>query len=544
MDQRSPHRRHRSTTLGIAALAAAMAACLPRGAPPGGRQVVADRQATLEAIVPPNGDGVLRILILKPGTIAKTATMAGSQDLYLVSVAPGDGPPSEQLLVPDADPQDDFGCINMVAPCSLISPSGILWVYGDTGLVRINPFTGAQLVLQGFPQSSASGQRFFVGTATGGTLYEPDGSTVAIDLIPPSSGGGIGYGPGYGSPTAFFGEDFYYVSSQAELVRLPPSDVPEQLATGIAGFSGSLTPQGTLLTLSRATSDPNVQALSVRDPLTGTETVLPFSDLPNVSPDGQWLLDTDTSAGSLTFFNFRSGAQQVVALPDLGGYPFISSVWRPGTSQLWFTVRSYGATPAVWIVSPGGSLSSVPGVSWVGLGNFDQELGAFTPDGAHWFFTASGEDANAPLIQVGATDDPTGPGFPVIPQGTMVSGAWSLADGRVLTSLYTDFEPRSDVFAINPNTGETVQLAERGRVAAVGNTRLVGMFHFDPNYRGDLTAVELDDGRQTILAPEFAVTAFVEPQGADLVPPGARVVYQFQARTDSPYDGIWVVNSP
>jgi hypothetical protein len=543
MDQRSPHCRHRSTTLGIAALAAAMAACLPRGAPPGGRQVVADRQATLEAIVPPNGDGVLRILILKPGTIANPGTTAVSQDLYLVSVAPGDGPPSEQLLVQDADSQDDFGCINMVAPCGLISPSGILWVYANTGLVRINPFTGAQLVLQGLPQSSASGQRSFVGTATGKTLYEPDGSTVAIDVASPSSGG-IGPGFGYGSPTAFFGEDFYYVTPQGELVRLPPSDVPEQLATGIAGFSGSLTPQGTLLILIRATSDPSVQALSVRDPVTGAETVLPFSDLPSVSPDGQWLLDINTSSGSLTFFNFRSGAQQVVALPDLGPYPFISPLWRPGTSQLWFSVGSYGATPAVWIVSPGGSLSSVPGVSMAGLGNFDQELGVFTPDGAHWFFTASGEETNTPLIQVGATDDPTGPGFPVIPQGAMISGAWSLADGRVLTSVYTDFEPRSDVFAVNPNTGETVQLAERGRVAAVGNTRLVGMFHFDPNYRGDLTAVELDNGRQTILAPEFAVTAFVEPQGADLVPPGARVVYQFQARTDSPYDGIWVVSSP
>ena len=54
MDQRSPRRRHGSLTLGLAALAAAMSACLPRGAPPAGRQAVADRQATLEAIVPPN----------------------------------------------------------------------------------------------------------------------------------------------------------------------------------------------------------------------------------------------------------------------------------------------------------------------------------------------------------------------------------------------------------------------------------------------------------------------------------------------------------
>src|SRR5450631_4893994 len=104
MDQRSLGPRHRSLTLAIAGTAAAMAACLPCGAPPGGRQVVADRQATLETIVPPNGDGVLRILILKPGPADD------SQDLYVVSVDAGGGPPSEKLLVSDVDPQSGVGC--------------------------------------------------------------------------------------------------------------------------------------------------------------------------------------------------------------------------------------------------------------------------------------------------------------------------------------------------------------------------------------------------------------------------------------------------
>ncbi len=535
MDQRLPRRRQTALTLGIAALTAAMAACLPRGAPPEGRQVVADRQATLEAIVPPNGDGVLRILILKPGTAA------GTQDLYLVSVGAGGGPPSEQLLVADANPQDDFGCVDMVAPCSLIAPSGMLWVYtNDNGLVRINPFTGAQLAFSSLPQGSASGQRSFSGNASGGTLYEPDGSTVAIDLAPPSNG--IGFG--YGSPTAFFGEDFYYITLEAELVRLPPSGVPEPLAAGVAGFFGSPTPDGTLLILVRATPDPSVQALSVRDPLTGAETVLPFSSAPQVSPDGQWLLSTDTSSGSLTFFNVHSGAQQVVAVPGLAPNSFFSPTWRPGSSQVWFTA-GWDPTPTVWIVSPDGSSTSVPGVRLVEVGNFGGwQQNPFTADGAHWFFTSSSFYTNTPLIEVGATNDPTGPSFAVNPEGTSIGGAWMLADGRLLTSVYTDTQPRSDVFAVDLDTGESVQLAARGRIAAVGQTRFVGMFHFDPTYRGDLTAVEVDSGRQTILAPEFAVTAFVEPQGADLVPPGARIVYQFQARTDSPYDGIWVVSSP
>jgi len=540
MDQRSPGCRHRSLTLGTAALAAAMAACLPRGAPPGGRQVVADRQATLEAIVPPNGDGVLRILILKPGTAA------GSQDLYLVSVDAGDGPPSEQLLVPDADPQVDFGCVDMVAPCSLIAPDGTLLVYTKHGSVKVDPFTGAQSAAPSFLLlASASGARSFMANQDGGTLTEPDGSTVAIDLLPPPSGG-LGYYTNYGSPYAFFGEDFYYVSSQAVLIRLPPSGAPEQVATGIAGFRGTQTSDGLLLILVRATSDPSVQALSIRDPLTGVETVLPFSftDL-SISPDGQWLLQVDTSSGSFTFFNSHSDTQQVVEVPGLAPYLFFQAAWRPGSSQVWFTAGSY-ATPTVWVVSPGVSPISVPGVGLVAVGNagFGWEQNLFTADGAHWFCTPSPPDDTTPMIQVGRTDDPAGPRFDLIPEGTSLFNAWLLADGRMLTAVYTDFAPRSDVFAVNLDTGESVQLAERGRVAAVGQTRFVGMFHYDRDYRGDLTTVELDSGRQTILAPEFAVTAFVEPQGADLVPPGARVVYQFQARTDSPYDGIWVVSSP
>ena len=244
------------------------------------------------------------------------------------------------------------------------------------------------------------------------------------------------------------------------------------------------------------------------------------------------------------FFNSRSGVVQAIGVPGLGPYAFVSPAWRPGTSQVWFTTVS-DSTPTVWIVTPGGSPISVPGIGLSGVGNLGGWLqNLFTADGAHWFFTASALDVTTPLIQVGATDDPTGPGFAVNPEGTSIGGAWPLADGRLLTSVYTDSRPRSDVFAINLDTGERVQLAERGRVAAAGKTRFVGMFHFDPNYRGDLTTVEVDSGRQTILAPEFAVTAFVEPQGDDLVPPGARVVYQFQARTDSPYDGIWLVNSP
>ena len=418
----------------------------------------------------------------------------------------------------------------------------------SNGQVLVNAVTGAQVPIPGdvlSPLFSDSGERFFIGDSNGGTLYEPDGSTMALDVE-------SAVGPG--TFARFSGEDLYYVTPQGALIDLPPSGVPEQIATGIGSFLTYLTPDGTLLLLIRVTSDPRVQTYSVRDPLTGLETVLPFSnDLIEVSPDGNWLLDTEDvfNTGSFTLFNYRTGAQQVVDLPDSqGSLSFMP--WRPGSSsQVWLTTGlnvlpppPTPPTPTVWVVTPGGSSVSVPGVSLANLSIDGLQGQSFTADGAHWFFTASPPDTDTPLVEVGAADDPTGPGFVVNPGPTSILGVWSLADDRLLAALYTDFAPRSDVFAIDLHTGERVQLAERGRIAAVGRTRFVGMFHFDPDYRGDLTTVELDSGRQTILAPEFAVTAAVEPQGADPAPPGARVVYQFQARTDSPYDGIWVVNSP
>ncbi len=81
--------------------------------------------------------------------------------------------------------------------------------------------------------------------------------------------------------------------------------------------------------------------------------------------------------------------------------------------------------------------------------------------------------------------------------------------------------------------GATELLARRGRIAAVGRTRVIGMFHMD-EARGDLTAIQLDTGRSTILAPEFTVTAFAEQADGDPVALGTPIVYQFQARPRRP----------
>jgi hypothetical protein len=113
----------------------------------------------------------------------------------------------------------------------------------------------------------------------------------------------------------------------------------------------------------------------------------------------------------------------------------------------------------------------------------------------------------------------------------------------LLTTVFTKDMDRADLMAFDPRTFEDTLLGEKGRVADVGKTRVLGLLHFQGG-AADLTAIDIASGQQTILAPEFTTTAFSEPQGNDPVAPGTRVVYEFEARSPSPYDGIWVVNIP
>jgi hypothetical protein len=55
----------------LAGLAASAAACVPRGDPPAGRQLVADRTSRLGGFVRSNGDGITRVLITRPAASGK-----------------------------------------------------------------------------------------------------------------------------------------------------------------------------------------------------------------------------------------------------------------------------------------------------------------------------------------------------------------------------------------------------------------------------------------------------------------------------------------
>jgi hypothetical protein len=526
--------------LAIALMSAAAAGCLPRGDPPAGRQISSDRRSTLSGVIPPTGDGVLRVLVTRPGTSADAA------DLFLLSVDPAGGPAQETPLLSDIF-ASSLGCRENVAPCSAINGTAV-WVDSDSGAAEgIDVVSGKRLVSEGSGASSDDGQRSFTyGSVAGSvTLFDAQGGSTALTDA---------------YLAKFYGNDFCYASAEGDLIRIPPSGVAEQVATGLISpvgafvpgqtgflsFIGWPTPDGTLFVLNRPSADPTMVQTSVRDPLTGIESALPFFDpYPNVSPDGRWILDTwYDSIGKFQFFDYRAGATQVVPVADNvmpGGQ------WRPGTSEVWTTTNDQYGNSTLWVVTPGSPAVSAPNRSLVPESSPNtEEYTTFTPDGAYYFFVTFNVDGHPSGIKVADARDPTAAGVTLDTSAMTIGPLWTLPDDRLLASVYTrsdDYQLRGDAVLFDPRTGDSRVLGESGRIAAVGQTRVMGMFHFREN-RGDLTVADVDSGSQTVLAPEFAVTAFAQQQGTDPLAPGAPIVYQFQARTESPYDGIWLTSCP
>jgi hypothetical protein len=521
----------------LVTLVVASLGCLPRGAPPAGRQIIADRQSTLSGVLAPTGDGVLRIFVMRPGS------QSGAADLYLVSVD-ADGTPTEQLLLTDIDGTFGLGCQYGVAPCPAIYSRGV-WPYQITsgGTMLVDVLAGRVQELAFRPVFWPDGQRFYVQPSSGPlTVYDLDGQvTTELDDVVAQQ---------------FFGDDLYYLTSAGILMDLPSSGPAKQVAQGLTdcseapipncvAFWGQLTSDGVALFLERTTASGD-QQWSLRDPLTGAETVLP-SDY-RLSPDARWLIDlSDSVDGRFTFTNRRDGTTTVVEIADSfpGPITYGHLSWRPGTSQVWMTGGTTDA-PVVWIIEPGKPPVSLAGSRLDGQGPL---LGsdAFTADGAYWFSATPVPDtAMSAPVQVGSADAPGGPRIDLNTSDERLERYAFLPDDRMVFAVYTlldDYQERMDVNLIDPGAGTTRLLGERGRVAAVGLTRMMGMFHVREE-RGDLTVVDLDTNQSTVLAPECTMAAFAEQQGADPLAPGTRIAYQFQARDTSPYDGIWIVESP
>jgi hypothetical protein len=512
-------------------LAAAAAGCLPRGAPPSGQQILHDRSTLLAGLVPPNGDGLLRLLVTRPGSTSARA------NLSVLSLDADNNLLSEVLLVPDIDPVFTVNCSGGLAPCMFDSQGTILVGSSADKQLRVNPITGDVQPVSPFdPEPPPLGQRGYIyQSMTSGTLYDADGHTTEIQLAPPPPNG-------FGALYKQLGDDFYYVDPQHNLIEFPPTDVPQQVAAGVINFKFWDTDDGPVLGLSRTKADGSGTLFSIGDPRSGMETILPFDVMTAaLSPDARWVLDTTNEmAGQFSFFDRSSGTPQSVDI----GQPARFADWRPGTSEAWVM----GAPPdwhqagTVWILRPDAPPISVPDINVAG-GTADGGGSIFTADGVYWFASTATTDSGTNVYQIGRADAPTGPRYSLNPPATFLGLFDYLPNDRFLSADYVKDYNRSDLRLLDPRTGEQRLLAERGRVAGLGDTRFMGIFHVDES-RGDLVVGGFEDQPPTKLASEFTSGAFAEPQGADQLAPGSRIVYQFQARTASPYDGIWVVTCP
>jgi len=528
------------------------AGCLPRGEPPAGRQIVADRSAFLLSLVPANGDGVLRALFFRAGKDDQHV------DLWVAAVDPDGGPTSELKLFPDF-PSDveisykpDVSSTGLQADAQgrLFLSTQLLPDQPESELFRVDPVTGEMLDLGGgnFATSSPSGHRLLISSFSQSgnprLFEEADGSSTVLDT----------------KHASFVGENLFYVTAAGDLMRSPPGGAAQAVATGVDDFqflTGSnyrVTNQQTLL-LTRASSPPSMPEspfagpppalnASLFDTTTLVEKPLPGGLLyqygAQLSPDERYLIVSEPStnpiyaSGPAALIDIQSGT--IEELPDIFRY----GGWRPEHDELWvspYDPDSSGMLSAssISIKRPGEPVVVVPGFY----------LSGFNEDGTYWFSRGASFNAENSSDLAGLADDLSAPRFPIVPNGTTLLGAWTVDGGRLLTEAQPNLDSFREYFIslADPRTGDLRLLGERGYLAAVGQTHALGLYH-DSYLRGDLTDSDFASGRTTVIAPEFAVSAIAEPRGDDPYPAGARVVYQYQARFASPWDGLWLTTVP
>jgi len=548
----------RAGALGFAVvLSLTTGGCLPRGDAPAGRQILADKTAVLTQIIPAQGDGVVRVLFFRPGKDADNV------NLWLLAVDPDGGPSTEKLLFADISSGLELGyrpsATNTGYPVdaqggvysSRFLPSTDPAQTPMFDVMRADPVTG-EVVDLGMPPNTA--------TPPGALQYPTVDNFTGAPLIFQANGGVTvpdvaSYG--FGGTTAF------YLTTAGTLVSLDTAGTPRQLAAGVTTFL-VVSPATVLIT--RTVMDPGTtQPPPPSDPFGGppqpparvtgalldtatlVETPLPdglqYQRASRPSPSGRWLIVNQASEDPA--LPYGSGA---VLLDTMTGAtealdpPFSENAsWRPGHDELWSTSLNdpeqtgLPSQASLSIKRPGLPTVTVPGVYFT----------RFSDDGVSWFSRGASLNAQESSDLVGLADDPTGPRFAAVPAGSSLANTWVAGNGRVLdeATLGLDAFENSYVQLVDPHSGAAQLVGERGFVSAVGATRALGIYHVS-YLRGDLTTTDFATGRATVLAAEFAESAVTEPRGADPYPPGGRIVYQFVAHFDSPWDGLWLATVP
>ena len=544
---------------GIMRLAVALAllagACLPRGDAPAGRQILADKSAVLTAMIPAQPDGLVRVLFFRPGKDADNG------DLRLLTADPNGGPSTEKKLFADIDKGLELGYRPSASTGGYpVDPDGGVsyrqFLPGaDPGqyvidVTRADPVTG-EVVHIGTPPNEArlpvSSEDTTLGNYLGAPLTFPDNGGVTVSDV---------------TNYSFAGSTAFYLTSDGTLVSLDSAGQARQLAVGVSTF---LVVSARMVLVARAVVSPDTGQPSSSDPFGGPfdpparvtgalldTTTLAETPLPDgfqyqypsrPSPSGRWLVvnqaDPDPSKryGSAAALLDTATATMEPLEPAFAN----NGAWRPGHDELWATFvddpehTGLLSKASLWIKTPGAASVTVPGVYFT----------HFSDDGVSWFSQGAPFSAQDSSELVGLADDPAGPRFAAVPPGSSLENSWAVGDGRVLdeSTVGMDGFESSYVQFVDPRSGSTQLVGERGYLSAVGTTRALGVYHVS-FLRGDLTTTDFATGRSTVLAAEFAEWAVAEPQGADPYPPGGRIVYQFVSHFDSPWNGLWMANVP
>jgi len=520
---RSARRRARSfAPLALAGLVAGTAACLPRGAPPAGRQIVAGQNARLASVLPASPDGTLRVVVARPRPQTAVA------DLTLVS-APADGsPPTESPIIEDIE----WGPACNFLPCFPADARGRLLVRdasdprtGQMRLTRVDPLTGARLDLGDANGYSLSPDRtrLLVSAYPDTTLYEVDDRSTVITAT------------GYGGPQ-FVGEDLYYVDAQMALTRIVPGGSPEVVRPNTLGVSWTPTDPGPLLVVGIPDEATGLIASLVVDPATMEPLFPPVDRDTIVSPDRRWLCtrpQDDATNQRFLLVEAGTGAMEEFDTPAQAYTP----QWRPHRSELWLPAGGYGDPPATWIKRPGEPLVTLPVTASSRSGSLFDDAGTW------WYSLEPGSATGRTSMFVAPADDPTAPRVRLNPDGSDIVRPRELADGRFLVEAFYGDIDRADISVVDPRTGDSRLLGREGNVVRAGDHRALAMLHVADGV-GDVVVLDYDGGSALTLASEFGVRAVAERGGSDPLGPGTRLVIGFQARFDSPYDGIWVATLP
>ena len=524
-------RFHLSAILAVVSLAAA--GCLPRGEPPAGRQILRDPTASLLGLMPSGSDGMRQVLFFRPSQRQDPELV----DLWALTLDANDQPSPERMLFPGIASGLELSYRPAAGSTGFpIDARGRIYVVTDEGddLFRVDVATGDRQDLgpDTFPQLSPSGQRVVThGRVSAFTLFEADDRQLALE----------------GSQPDFIGETLFFISPDCNLMRVVAGGAPELVIGGVANYAPARDPLLFVQHTSDATCDtqiftaPQAGSQALLDTVTLQQTPLPdLQFLPgNMSSDGHWMMayhfDQMTFQSQLMIVDLTTGSTE--ALDPSAGY----GQWRPGHDELWLVATDASkpglAGASLNIKTPGQPPVTVPGVYPSG----------FNEDGRYWFSRGAPPDQQMSSDLVGLADDPTGPRYPAVPQGSSLGMVQTLADGRLFVESYTSVEDfrNQDYLVVDPRNGSMTTLGLRGFLSASGTDRMLGIFDYVFE-RGDLTAVDFATGHRTILASEDAMAAVVETNGTDSdgFPAHARLVYQFRARFDSPWSGLWLATAP